>query len=56
MKDIVEVIGAFILAILAVWFLVRLEAADTVIDTLKVGFVFLATVIQMSGVMSRGSK
>ena len=48
-----EIVAALILAILAMYNLVRMWEAETVINTLKWGFCLLMTVIQMSAITSK---
>jgi hypothetical protein len=55
MADRYELIGAFILAALAYYFLIKMDHAETIIETLKYGFLFLSTTIQMSVVTRRRS-
>ena len=53
MGNTAEIIGAIILTLLSAWFLFKMDAANTIIDVLKYGFIFLAVVIQLVSITSR---
>lgn len=53
MGNAADAIGAIILTLLATWFLFKMDAANTIIDVLKYGFIFLAVVIELVGITSR---